>query len=145
MNRHPDIDSTDELLWEWGAYFRDRRQFERCRSIESRFNAYDPEVRDEGWGEPGPPLLRPPMNVRRVLKTHDAVQQLPVVNKWALTYGYAYPYLPKFVVLRAMRKYTGRRLAWQAFMDALDVARFRVHTTISLTTATFAYRISRSS
>ena len=136
MNRHPDLDLTDELLREWGHFFRDHRRVERCRSIEHRFRATSEDFGPDGWGDLESAPRSAPKHSYSLLRacfTHDAVQQLPVVNKWAITYGFAYPSLPKFVVLRAMRKFTGRRLNWQGFLEVLDIGRYRVSTTISLT------------
>lgn len=70
----------------------------------------------------------------RALQTHDAIQELDKQYKWALTYGFAYPSLPKFLVIRLMKKYTGRRLNWQSYLELLDIGRMRVHT------ATFSVR-----
>lgn len=133
--RSPSLEFTDDLLREWGRYFRDRRQFERCKSIEGRFRAMPEDYEREGWGEPGAPVVVPPINVLRVLKTHEAVMETPKLQRWCITYAYAYPGLPRFVVLRCMRKWTGRRLNWKTYMEALDVGRFRVHCTISRASA----------
>jgi hypothetical protein len=152
MNRHPDLDLTDELLREWGHFFRDNRKPERCRSIESRFQATSDDFGPNGWGDlEAAPRTSPARSysLLRAVFTHDAVQQLPITNKWAITYGFAYQHLPKFIVLRCMRKYTGRRINWQAFLEALDIGRFRVHTTIcatkQLTDETFFRKIVSSS
>ena len=136
MNRHPDLESTDELLREWAHFFRDRKAFERCRSIEHRFRATSDDFAAEGWGdEEAAPSVRPARSysVLRASQTQDAIQELDRIYRWALTYGYCYPHLPRFVVLRCMRKFTGRRLNWQGFLGTLDVARFRLHTTIGCT------------
>ena len=130
-NRKSDLGFTDERLKEWGRYFRDRRMAGRCRSIEHRFRATHEDYEQEGWGEPGAPVVRLPINLQRVLKTHEAIMSLDIIYRWTLTYAYAFPSLPRFVVLRCMRKFTGRRLNWQSYLEALDIARFRLHTTIS--------------
>ena len=127
--RLPDLEGTDELLWEWAHFFRDHRLREHCRSIEHRFKASSDDFGPDGWGdEESVPSVRLPASwgLRRAIQTHEAIQQLDRIYKWALTYAYCYPGLPKFVVLRCMKKYTGRRLAWKAFLDVLDVARYRV-------------------
>lgn len=133
MNRHPDLDLVDELLREWGYFFRDRRRLEHCRSIEHRFRATSDDFGADGWGDmESAPRNAPRASyaLQRALETHEAVQQLAPLNKWAITYNFAYPSLPKFIVLRSMKKWTGRRLNWQGFLEALDIGRFRVHTTI---------------
>lgn len=133
MNRHPDLEFTDELLREWATFFRDRRRLEHCRSIEHRFRARSEDFASEGWGDmDAAPSVRPARSYSslRASETQDAIQQLDRVYRWALTYGYCYPHLPRFVVLRCMRKFTGRRLNWQAYIEALDIARFRLHTTM---------------
>jgi hypothetical protein len=136
MNRHPDLDSTDERLREWAHFYRDRRNFGHCRSIEHRFRATSDDFAAEGWGDAeSAPSARPARSysVLRAGQTQDAIQELDRIYRWALTYGYCYSHLPRFVVLRCMRKYTGRRLNWQAYLELLDIARFRIHTTISCT------------
>lgn len=136
MNRGPDLESTDERLREWAFFFRDRRQFEHCRSIEHRFKATSDDFGPDGWGdEESAPRIKPKASysLQRALSTHEVVQALRSIEKWAITYAFAYPGLPKFVVLRAMRKWTGRRLNWNAYLDLLDMGRFRVHSGISLT------------
>ena len=134
MKRHPDIYSdVDELLREWGHFFRDRKSFERCRSIEHRFKPHSEDFAAEGWGDmDAAPSVRPARSysILRAEKTQDAICQLDRIYRWALTYGYAYPGLPKFVVLRCMKKFTGRRLSWAAYLDVLDIGRMRLHTTI---------------
>jgi len=128
-----DLESVDERLREWAYFFRDRRQLNHCRSIEHRFRPHSDDFAAEGWGDmESAPQVNPGRSyaVLRALQTHDAIGQLPLVNKWAITYGFCYPYLPKFVVLRAMKKFTGRRINWKAFTEALDVGRCRVHTTV---------------
>lgn len=131
MNRHPDLDLVDELLREWGYFFRDRRRLEHCRSIEHRFRATSDDFGPDGWGdEEAAPRNAPKASyaLQRALRTHDAVQELAPLNKWVVTYAFAYPSLPKFIVLRSLKKWTGRRLNWQGYLEALDIARFRVHT-----------------
>lgn len=134
MNRFPDLDSTDERLHEWAFFFRDRRQLNHCRSIEYRYRRSSDDADPDGWGDMETvPTAKPERSYRllRALETHDAIQDLNLIYKWAVTYGFAYPYLPKFVVLRCMRKWTGRRLSWKSYLEALDIGRFRVHTAIS--------------
>ena len=133
-NRKPDLGFTDERLREWGWFFRDRRRLERCRSIEHRFRARSDDFATEGWGDmDAAPSVQPARSysVLRAESTHDAIMQLDRIYRWVLTYAYCYPHLPRFVVLRCMRKFTGRRLNWQSYLEALDIARFRLHTTIS--------------
>ena len=45
---------------------------------------------------------------------------------WAVTYSYAYPHLPKGMVLRVMKKWTGRRLSWKDFQDHVQIGVYRV-------------------
>lgn len=133
MNRLPDLALVDDRLREWAWYFRDRKQLNHCKSIEHRFQAHSDDFAAEGWGDmESAPKAQPSRSyqVLRALETHEVIGHLPLVNKWAITYGFCYPYLPKFVVLRAMKKFTGRRIAWKAFIEALDIGRFRVYTSI---------------
>jgi hypothetical protein len=68
--------------------------------------------------------------ILRAIETEEAIRKLPVVQRWVLTYAFCYPNLPRFVVLRAMRKFTGRRLNWREFTDQLDIGRMRLYTFI---------------
>lgn len=129
-----DLDLTDERLREWGYFFRDRRRLETCRSIENRFRATSEDFNCEGWGDmDSAPSVRParPYQLLRALETHEAVMGQQVIYRWVITYAYAYPNLPRFVVLRCIKKFTGRRLTWRSYLDALDIAMCRVHTTLS--------------
>jgi hypothetical protein len=65
-------------------------------------------------------------SILRAIETNGAIMQLQLVQRWALTYAYAYPGLPKFVVLRALKKFTQRRLSWQQYLDQVDIGRLRV-------------------
>lgn len=136
MNARVNIDTTDERLREWAFFFRDRKKLERCKSIEHRFRAQSEDFAAEGWGDmDAAPSVKPgrSYSVLRAEETEDSIRRLDRIYRWAITYAYCYPGLPRFVVLRCMRKFTGRRLSWQAYLDALDIGRFRLHTTIRLT------------
>lgn len=127
-----DLADTDERLREWAHFFRDRRSLERCRSIESRFRASSEDFSIEGWGDmDSVPSVRPAASysLLRAVRTHDAVQQLDRTYKWALTFGFCYPSQPRYLVLRLMKKYTGRKFSWPAFLEALDIGRIRIYTT----------------
>lgn len=132
--RLPDLADTDERLREWAYYFRDQKFREHCRSIEHRFRRSSDDADPDGWGdEEAAPSVRPgaAYTLRSALSTHEAIMGLDRIYKWALTYAYCYPGLPKFVVLRCMKKYCGRRLNWKSYLDVLDIGRCRVHTTIA--------------
>ena len=123
---------VDERLKEWARAFRDRRRLERCKSLEGRFNRFMPGARDEAWGDPGPPEAPlPPLLMPRVLRTHECVQSLQKSQKWAVTFGYCYPGLDRYRVLKALKKYVGRRFTWNAYLDELDIARVRVWACLS--------------
>lgn len=131
-----DLGETDERLREWAFCFRDRHQLNRCRSLESRFRATSADYAVEGWGdmEAAPSVrLGASYSILRAESTEDEIQKLDRVYRWALTYAYCYPGLPRFVVLRCMKRFTGRKLNWKAFIETLDIARFRLHTTIRCT------------
>lgn len=133
MNRSPDLDLTDERLREWGYFFRDRRLLNHCRSIEHRFRAQSEDFASEGWGDmDSAPSVKPGRSyaIVRAIETHDALQELDRIYKWAITYAFAYPSLPRFVVLRCMRKYTGRRFNWGKYTETLDIGRMRLHTVL---------------
>jgi hypothetical protein len=119
----------DELLNEWSRYFKDRHKWERAKSLEGQFNAFSPGAWDTGWGDKGeipPDPLKPPVELRRVLKTHQAVQELEKRYKWSITLSYCYPSLNRWRVLKLMKKYTGRRFSWNGYLDLLEIARVRV-------------------
>ena len=127
-----DLGDTDERLREWAFFFRDRHQLNRCQSIESRYKRRSGEDDVDGWGDlEAAPRTLPSASYRllRAEETQDAIMQLDRVYRWAITYAYAYPGLPRFVVLRCMKKWTGRRLNWKAFCETLDIGRYRLHTT----------------
>ena len=130
--RWPDLEAVDERLREWAYYFRDRKSLERCRSIESRFKATSDDFSTEGWGDmDSAPSVRPgaSYSLLRAVQTHEQIQALDKLYKWALTFGFCYPSQPRYLVLRFMKKYTGRRMTWTAFLEALDIARVRLYTT----------------
>jgi hypothetical protein len=120
----------DERLREWADYHRDRRRWLRCGSLEGRYKRIAGEDDGEGWGDieiaPQAVRTRPRDWILRAIETNGAIMQLQVVQRWALTYAYAYPGLPKFVVLRALKKFTQRRLSWQQYLDQVDIGRLRV-------------------
>ncbi len=62
----------------------------------------------------------------RAIETNDLGMKLPVVQRWCVTYAFAYPGLPKFVVLRCVKRFTGRQMTWQVFLDQVDMGRMRV-------------------
>jgi hypothetical protein len=134
MNRSPDLDLTDERLREWAFFYRDIRNRDRCKSIESRYRASSEDFAIEGWGDmESAPSVRPGRlySVLRANQTHEAIGELDRIYRWALTYGFCYPDLPRFVVLKCMKRFTGRKLNWRGFVDVLDIGRMRLHTTIS--------------
>lgn len=123
-------EECDERLRDWGAYFRDRRRYMRCGSLEGRYVRRAGEDDGEGWGdvESAPEAIRarPRDWILRAIETNEAIMQLQLVQRWAVSYAYAYPGLPKFVVLRALKKFTKRHLTWKEYMDQVDIGRFRV-------------------
>lgn len=122
-------EEVDERLREWAFYFRDRKSFESCKSIEHRYKPHSDDYAVEGWGdvETSPVPAKPAYQLLRALQTHEAIQKLQLVQRWAITYAFCYPSLPRFVVLRCMKKYVGRRLGWQAFMEQVDIGRMRLY------------------
>ena len=56
-------------------------------------------------------------------------QQL--IYKWALTYAFVFPYLPRFVTLKCMRKFTGRGFTMNQFNQAVDIGRMRVYSLLT--------------
>jgi len=128
----------EERLKEWSRYFKDRRRFSRCASIEGRFNPHAPGSWDAGWGDPeAVPEYLPPIVLPRVLRTHACVQSLQKPGKWSITLGYCYPGLQRYQVLKILKKYTGCRFTWNRYLDELDMAKMRVWACISLSVAAF--------
>src|SRR5687767_922432 len=96
-------------------------------SIEGRFNPYDPGSWDAGWGDPGAPqAILPEIKLPRVLQTHACVQSLSKAGKWAVTFGYCYPNLERWQILKFLKKYTGERMTWKSYLHVLDMGRIRV-------------------
>ena len=60
------------------------------------------------------------------MQTHEAVMQLVKVQKWGITYTYCYPGLPRGLVLRCMKKWTGSRVTWKVFTEQVEIGRYRV-------------------
>lgn len=127
-------EECDERLREWASYFRDYRPAGRCGSLEGLYQRHSDDLGDEVSEEVREAPKRPRARnwVLRAIQTHEVISQLDKQYKWALTYCYCYPSLPKFIVLRLMKKYTGRRLAWAKYLEVVDIARMRVW---ALTTA----------
>jgi hypothetical protein len=123
-----EFSDIDELLREWANFFRDRRRFEHCRSIEHRYQRKAGDADPDGWGDveaaPKPP--RPNFILMRALETHEAVMQLPKVQKWSITYAYCYPSLPKGMVLRCMKKWVGRPVSWKVFIEQVEIGKYRI-------------------
>lgn len=134
MNRGPDLYLADQALREWAFFFRDRRRFEHCRSIEHRYRRIQGDADPDGWGDvEAAPKTSPGASYRlqEAILTHDHVMSLPKLNKWAITFAYCYPNLERALVLRMMKKWTGRRLNWKTYLEALNIGLYRVHTAIS--------------
>jgi hypothetical protein len=121
-------EEVDERLREWAWYFRDRKRLEHCRSIEHRYKPHSDDYAIEGWGDmQAPPTTpKPARSVLRALETDDEIRKLDLKYRWALTFGFCYPSLPRFVVLRLMKKWTGTRFTWGQYLDSLDIARCRL-------------------
>jgi hypothetical protein len=127
-------DELDERLKAWARYFKDRHKYERCKSLEGHFEAASPGSWDEGWGsqdEIPPQPVAPALDLHSVLATHAAVMELDKQHKWAVTYGYCYPGMERWRVLKFIRKYTGHRLTWKEYLETLDIARIRVWARVS--------------
>lgn len=118
----------DELLKEWAYFFRDRKRLEQCRSIEHRYKPHSDDFAAEGWGdmETAPQATGRSYSLLRALQTNDALMKLNKIQKWALTYHYAYPHLPRGMVLRCMKKWVGRHINWRTFQEQVELGRFKV-------------------
>ena len=120
---------VDERLREWGSYFKDRRRYMRCGSAEGNYRRHADDPDPDGWGAVERPVPTKPKErnwVLRAIKTNELILNLPIVQRWCVTYAFAYPGLPKFVVLRCIKKFSGRQLSWSAFLDQVDMGRLRV-------------------
>lgn len=122
----------EDRLIEWARYFKDRHKYSRCASLEGNFNPHSPDSWDSGWGDPGAPRsVLPDINVLRAIQTNDAIvglgsDPLGRIYKWTITYHYCFPGLERWRILKAIKKYSGRRLNWKEYGEALDIARLRV-------------------
>lgn len=127
-------EEVDERLKEWAAFFRDRASRSTLGSAESRYKPHSDDYAAEGWGDPEAvpvPAPRPRNWVLRAQEVQDVMTTLAKSPEgrryaWVLTYAYAYPYLPRFVVLRCIKKFTGQRLTWATYLDVLDIGRLKV-------------------
>ena len=123
-------EEVDERLREWAYFFRDRKRLERCQSIEHRYKPHSDDYAAEGWGDmETAPSVSPARSYRllRAIETHEVINQLDKKYKWALTYGYCFPSMEKYRVTRMMKKYTGLRITWNAYLEILDIGRMRVY------------------
>lgn len=122
-----EFDDIDERLREWAHFFKDRRRFDHCRSIEHRYHRKAGDADPDGWGDiEAAPVQRATFILPRAIQTHEAVMQLVKVQKWSVTYAYCYPALPKGLVLRCMKKWVGKPVSWKVFLEQVEIARYRV-------------------
>lgn len=122
-------EAVDERLWEWGRYFRDRGRFETCGSAEKYFRAQSEDFAAEGWGEMEkavPVRGTRPGHVLEAIRTNEVIMRLAPAQKWGLTYHFCYAGLPRFVILRCLKKWTKRRLTWKQYLEQIDLGRMRV-------------------
>ena len=127
-------DNLDERLWEWAAYFKDRKRLNSAGSIEGRFKPHSDDYASEGWGNPEKtptPAPRPRDWVLRAVETHEAIQSLDIKYKWGLTYAFCYPGLSRHLVLRMMKKYTGKRFTWNTYLELVNIGRYRVQAVLN--------------
>jgi hypothetical protein len=118
----------EDRLWAWARFFRDRHTLGKCGSAEGNYRLSSEDSEKEGWGTPAPPQIVPARSasVLEAIQTNEEIMKLPAVQKWSITYHYCYPSLPRFVVLKCMRKFSGERLTWLKFQEQVDLARIRL-------------------
>jgi hypothetical protein len=125
---------AEQRLKEWGEYFRDRRSHTVIGSAEGRYKrrAGDPDV--YGWGETSVVQEAPKERnwILRAQQTNDVVMKQQLIYRWALTYAFVFPYLPRFVMLKCMRKFTGRRLSWNEFNQVVEIGKTRVYSALCI-------------
>lgn len=129
MRREFNLPEVDERLREWADYFRDRASYSKLGSAESRYKRFSGDPDTEEWGDPALALKAPKQRdwILRAIETNDALVKLPKVNRWAITYAFAYPGLPRAIMLRCLRKFSGHRLSWAQFLEQVDIGRMRLH------------------
>lgn len=130
MKAELDLTEVEELLQEWAFFYRDRRRFESCRSIEHRFKAHSDDFAVEGVAVDSTPKekeRKPDYNMNRAHQTHEALMALPKIQKWAITYWYCYPWLKEGLVLRVMRKWVGQPVNRKVYREQLEIGRFRMY------------------
>lgn len=130
-------DETEQRLREWAWYFRDRRYRQQtCASAEKGYRRHSGDFEGDGVGEIVAPRQTTPRgsySVLRAIQTGECISRsVDLPGRWALTYGYCYPGLPRHVVLSSMRRRTKHRINWGRFLDLLDAARVRVHTCLHI-------------
>jgi len=121
------LEEVDDRLKEWAVYFRNRTKLSTCGSAERLYKPHSDDYAVEGWGDP-PPVPKSPQrrSLLRAIEVNEALVKIPLLNRWALTYGYAYGHLPRFIVLRAMKRHTRKRLTWKEFLDSVDIGKVRI-------------------
>lgn len=122
----PDL---DDRLWSWGRHYRDRTNWGHCGSAEGNYKPHSDDYAKEGWGDAPPPqrIAQARSNsVLEAIRTNEAIIKLDKVQKWSVTYFFCYPTIPRFVVLKAIKRFTGRRLTWKAYLEQVDLARMRL-------------------
>lgn len=119
----------DERLHEWSAYFKDRHKYSKAGSAEGNYQPHSDDFAIEGWGEQSKSATQRRKKegwILRAIETNAAIVQLEPVPKWSVTYFFCYPALPRFVVLRCLKKFTKRPLTWKQYLEAVDMGRLRV-------------------
>jgi len=53
--------------------------------------------------------------------------ELPKVQRWSLTYFYCYPSLPRFRVLKMIKRWAGHSLSWKGYEEQVNLGRFRIY------------------
>lgn len=102
-------------------------------SAEKHYKRHSDDLSDElgvGVDQEAPKPPRPRNWVLRAMATEDAIKQLPLIQRWVLTYAFCYPTLPRFVILKSIKHFTGQKLNWRQFLDQLDIGRMRLYTLI---------------
>jgi len=112
-----DLETTRELLREWGWWAKDRRRRLRTGSAEGNWRS--PQV----WHPVEP---RPAYSLLRAIKTWHMLRRLPTMNYRALTWRYCYPHVQVHIALRALSRRAGYRVNQRSYEDLVKLGEYKL-------------------